>query len=129
MKDLSPVLFEDSPSSSPCLLVPEGVCAAGGAFEVFGTSVEEAVREMRFRIEQKTKLTASAGERKATLEIKLFLLSKMVIFNFSLKLSVLLYLCLFPCVFIFCFAPSSLLFEQLLHYINSFFTQNKTAHQ
>lgn len=62
VKDLSPVLFEDSPSSSPCLLGPEGACdAAGGAFEVFGTSVEEAVREMRFRIEQKTMLTASAG--------------------------------------------------------------------
>lgn len=66
MKDLSPVLFEDSPSSSPCSLVPEGVCAAGGACEVFGKSVEEAVREMRFRIEQKTTLTASAGERNAT---------------------------------------------------------------
>ncbi|KAM7416453.1 hypothetical protein PAMA_018487 [Pampus argenteus] len=61
MKDLSPVLFEDSPTSSPCFLGPEGVGAAGGAFEVFGTSVEEAVREMRFRIEQKTMLTASAG--------------------------------------------------------------------
>uniref|UniRef100_A0A3Q1HH60 DNA polymerase kappa n=1 Tax=Anabas testudineus TaxID=64144 RepID=A0A3Q1HH60_ANATE len=59
--NLSPVLFEDSPSSSPCLLSPEGVRASGGAFEVFGTSVEEAVREMRFRIEQKTTLTASAG--------------------------------------------------------------------
>ncbi|PWA19583.1 hypothetical protein CCH79_00006777, partial [Gambusia affinis] len=51
--DLSPVLFEDSPVSS------EG--DAGGPFEQFGTSVEEAVREMRFRIEQKTTLTASAG--------------------------------------------------------------------
>ncbi|XP_051279625.1 DNA polymerase kappa [Dicentrarchus labrax] len=61
MKDLSPVLFEDSPSSSPCLPGSEGVSAAGGAFEVFGKSVEEAVREMRFRIEQKTMLTASAG--------------------------------------------------------------------
>ncbi|XP_077988408.1 DNA polymerase kappa-like [Glandiceps talaboti] len=29
--------------------------------EVFGTSAEEAVRELRFRIEQKTQLTASAG--------------------------------------------------------------------
>lgn len=64
VRDLSPVLFEDSPSSSPCLLGPEGVSAAGGAFEVFGTSVEEAVREMRFRIEQKTMLTASAGGKK-----------------------------------------------------------------
>uniref|UniRef100_A0A674PB39 DNA polymerase kappa n=1 Tax=Takifugu rubripes TaxID=31033 RepID=A0A674PB39_TAKRU len=53
--DLSPVLFDDSPSSFLC-------CEdAGSAFEIFGTSVEEAVREMRFRIEQKTLLTASAG--------------------------------------------------------------------
>uniref|UniRef100_A0A673BYX8 DNA polymerase kappa n=1 Tax=Sphaeramia orbicularis TaxID=375764 RepID=A0A673BYX8_9TELE len=45
-KGLSPDLFEDSPSSSPVFV---------------GTSVEEAVREMRFRIEQRTRLTASAG--------------------------------------------------------------------
>ncbi|XP_008417080.1 DNA polymerase kappa [Poecilia reticulata] len=51
--DLSPVLFEDSLVSS------EG--DAAGSFEQFGMSVEEAVREMRFRIEQKTTLTASAG--------------------------------------------------------------------
>uniref|UniRef100_A0A674ER63 DNA polymerase kappa n=1 Tax=Salmo trutta TaxID=8032 RepID=A0A674ER63_SALTR len=44
------------PSSSPCLQD-----AAGGEVEVFGTCAEEAVREMRFRIEQKTSLTASAG--------------------------------------------------------------------
>jgi len=31
-------------------------------YEVFGISPEEAVREMRFRIYQKTFLTASAGE-------------------------------------------------------------------
>ncbi|XP_068615404.1 DNA polymerase kappa-like, partial [Brachionichthys hirsutus] len=60
-KDLSPLLFEESPSSSPCLLGSEDAAAAGGAFEVFGKSVEEAVKEMRFRIEQKTTLTASAG--------------------------------------------------------------------
>ncbi|XP_054466779.1 DNA polymerase kappa [Anoplopoma fimbria] len=59
--DLSPVLFEDSPSTSLCLFDSEGVDAAGSAVEVFGTSVEEAVREIRFRIEQKTMLTASAG--------------------------------------------------------------------
>uniref|UniRef100_A0A671TQK1 DNA polymerase kappa n=1 Tax=Sparus aurata TaxID=8175 RepID=A0A671TQK1_SPAAU len=59
--NLSPVLFEDSPSSSPCLLDSTGFGAAGGGFEVFGKSAEEAVREMRFRIEQKTMLTASAG--------------------------------------------------------------------
>ncbi|XP_050965057.1 DNA polymerase kappa isoform X2 [Labeo rohita] len=52
---LSPVLFEDSPSSSPSLSGPDRKS------EVFGTSAEEAVREMRFRIEQKTSLTASAG--------------------------------------------------------------------
>ncbi|KAK2911764.1 hypothetical protein Q8A67_003897 [Cirrhinus molitorella] len=52
---LSPVLFEDSPSSSPSLSGPDRKA------EVFGTSAEEAVREMRFRIEQKTSLTASAG--------------------------------------------------------------------
>ncbi|XP_037536999.1 DNA polymerase kappa [Nematolebias whitei] len=56
--DFSPVLFDDSPASTPCLSGSEG---AGDKFEVFGTSVEEAVREMRFRIEQKTMLTASAG--------------------------------------------------------------------
>ncbi|XP_020506606.2 DNA polymerase kappa isoform X1 [Labrus bergylta] len=54
-KDFSPVLFEDSPSSSPD---SEGVNTTA---VVFGKSVEEAVREMRFRIEQKTMLTASAG--------------------------------------------------------------------
>lgn len=59
--DLSPVLFEDSPTSTPCLSGSEG--GAGDKCEVFGTSVEEAVREMRFRIEQKTLLTASAGEK------------------------------------------------------------------
>ena len=64
MKDLSPVLFEDSPISSPCLLGSEDFGAAGGGLEVFGKSAEEAVREMRFRIEQKTMLTASAGEGK-----------------------------------------------------------------
>uniref|UniRef100_A0A3Q3FUD8 DNA polymerase kappa n=1 Tax=Kryptolebias marmoratus TaxID=37003 RepID=A0A3Q3FUD8_KRYMA len=57
--ELSPVLFEDSPTSSPHLPGSEG--GAGGRSEVFGLSVEEAVREMRFRIEQKTMLTASAG--------------------------------------------------------------------
>lgn len=55
--DLSLVLFEDSPNSSL-----ESVNASSGAFEVFGLSDEEAVREMRFRIEQKTMLTASAGK-------------------------------------------------------------------
>ncbi|KAF4112993.1 DNA polymerase kappa [Onychostoma macrolepis] len=53
--ELSPVLFEDSPSSSPSL------SGADRKAEVFGMSAEEAVREMRFRIQQKTSLTASAG--------------------------------------------------------------------
>lgn len=60
--ELSPVLFEDSPNSSLCLLDPEQVSASSSTFKVFGLSVEEAVREMRFRIEQKTMLTASAGK-------------------------------------------------------------------
>ncbi|XP_039614354.1 DNA polymerase kappa isoform X2 [Polypterus senegalus] len=51
---ISPVLFEDSPPSS-LNTAPEQ------KHIVFGISAEEAVREMRFRIEQKTSLTASAG--------------------------------------------------------------------
>ncbi|KAM4616048.1 DNA polymerase kappa [Polymixia lowei] len=61
VEDLSPLLFEDSPATSPCLLSSGEEGVAGGGFEVFGTSAEEAVREMRFRVEQKTTLTASAG--------------------------------------------------------------------
>ncbi|XP_077417140.1 DNA polymerase kappa [Vanacampus margaritifer] len=61
VKGFSPVLFEDSPSSSQGLSSSEAADATGKAAEVFGMSVEEAVREMRFRIEQKTTLTASAG--------------------------------------------------------------------
>lgn len=67
VRELSPVLFEDSPGSSPSPVGPEGVHAPADDFEVFGTSVEEAVREMRFRIEQKTMLTASAGEQETSL--------------------------------------------------------------
>lgn len=55
---LSPVLFDDSPSSFTTS--PE----TDGKVEVFGTGPEEAVREMRFRIERKTTLTASAGNTK-----------------------------------------------------------------
>ncbi|XP_062399214.1 DNA polymerase kappa [Sardina pilchardus] len=55
VEDLSPVLFDDSPTEFG--QVPDQL----GSAEVFGTSAEEAVREMRFRIEQKTTLTASAG--------------------------------------------------------------------
>ncbi|XP_061906879.1 DNA polymerase kappa-like isoform X2 [Entelurus aequoreus] len=61
VKGFSPVLFEDSPSSSEALSSSGAGNATGPATEVFGASVEEAVREMRFRIEQKTMLTASAG--------------------------------------------------------------------
>ncbi|XP_041956006.1 DNA polymerase kappa isoform X2 [Alosa sapidissima] len=55
VEDLSPVLFDDSLTEFG--QVPDQL----GSAEVFGTSAEEAVREMRFRIEQKTSLTASAG--------------------------------------------------------------------
>ncbi|XP_037115834.1 DNA polymerase kappa isoform X1 [Syngnathus acus] len=61
VKGFSPVLFEDSPNSSQSLSSPEAADATGKTAELFGTSVEEAVKEMRFRIEQKTMLTASAG--------------------------------------------------------------------
>ncbi|XP_053557369.1 DNA polymerase kappa isoform X2 [Bombina bombina] len=66
---VSPVLFEDSPG----LLFDQNVVISEQSKNeqngkqltetmlVFGTSAEEAVREMRFRVEQKTKLTASAG--------------------------------------------------------------------
>lgn len=56
VEGLSPVLFDDSLSDFA------GIPDPFGNAEVFGTSAEEAVREMRFRIEQKTSLTASAGE-------------------------------------------------------------------
>ncbi|XP_062368930.1 DNA polymerase kappa isoform X2 [Cinclus cinclus] len=54
----SPELFEDNTflmhdDLGQCLSVENSV--------VFGTSAEEAVKEIRFRIEQKTQLTASAG--------------------------------------------------------------------
>ncbi|XP_069793580.1 DNA polymerase kappa isoform X1 [Narcine bancroftii] len=57
----SPLLFKDSP---PMLSQLEPVhCAVQQTKEpiVFGVTAEEAVKEMRFRIEQTTKLTASAG--------------------------------------------------------------------
>lgn len=65
---ISPLLFEDSP---PDLQSPGNPSQVN--FEepnnpqihqnsiVFGTSAEEVVKEIRFRIEQKTTLTASAG--------------------------------------------------------------------
>ncbi|XP_050009707.1 DNA polymerase kappa [Alexandromys fortis] len=65
---ISPLLFEDSPPD----LQPEGNPSQLNSEEqsnlqilqnsvVFGTSAEEVVKEIRFRIEQKTTLTASAG--------------------------------------------------------------------
>ncbi|NXK39853.1 POLK polymerase, partial [Piprites chloris] len=51
----SPVLFEDHTS----LLKQRGQSVENSV--VFGTSAEEVVKEIRFRIEQKTQLTASAG--------------------------------------------------------------------
>lgn len=55
----SPVLFEDNTS-----LMDDSVEQRGLSMEntvVFGTSPDEVVKEIRFRIEQKTQLTASAG--------------------------------------------------------------------
>ncbi|NWI56881.1 POLK polymerase, partial [Calyptomena viridis] len=55
----SPVLFEDNTS-----LTDEHLEQRGQSMEnsiVFGTSAEEVVKEIRFRIEQRTQLTASAG--------------------------------------------------------------------
>ncbi|XP_075266967.1 DNA polymerase kappa isoform X1 [Opisthocomus hoazin] len=55
----SPVLFEDS---TPLMDdAPEQKRQSVGNLVVFGTSAEEVVKEIRFRIEQKTQLTASAG--------------------------------------------------------------------
>ncbi|XP_048477184.1 DNA polymerase kappa [Rhincodon typus] len=73
--DISPILFEDSPpvlsqqrSAQSELLQTDPYLQTNGREShqqkeviVFGVTAEEAVREMRFRIEQKTKLTASAG--------------------------------------------------------------------
>lgn len=67
-RSISPLLFEDSPPD----LQPPGNTSQVSAEEqnnpqipqnsvVFGTSAEEVVKEIRFRIEQKTTLTASAG--------------------------------------------------------------------
>ncbi|XP_073933373.1 DNA polymerase kappa isoform X2 [Castor canadensis] len=67
-RSISPLLFEDSPPD----LQPPGNSFQANFEEqnnsqilqnsiVFGTSAEEVVKEIRFRIEQKTALTASAG--------------------------------------------------------------------
>ncbi|NXT47770.1 POLK polymerase, partial [Pluvianellus socialis] len=55
----SPVLFEDSTPLRDDH--PEQRDPSVENLVVFGTSAEEVVREIRFRIEQKTQLTASAG--------------------------------------------------------------------
>ncbi|NWT94887.1 POLK polymerase, partial [Urocynchramus pylzowi] len=55
----SPVLFEDSTSLMDDDLEQRGLSVENSI--VFGTSAEEVVKEIRFRIEQKTQLTASAG--------------------------------------------------------------------
>ncbi|XP_065517211.1 DNA polymerase kappa isoform X2 [Lathamus discolor] len=65
----SPVLFEDS-----TLLIndhPEQRDQLVENSVVFGTSAEEVVKEIRFRIEQKTQLTASAGIAPNTLLAKM----------------------------------------------------------
>ncbi|XP_032704174.1 DNA polymerase kappa isoform X2 [Lontra canadensis] len=67
-RSISPLLFDDSPPD----LQPQGNPLQVNSEEqnnpqllqnsiVFGTSAEEVVKEIRFRIEQKTTLTASAG--------------------------------------------------------------------
>lgn len=55
----SPELFEDSTSVEDDHSGQRDQSLKN--FVVFGTSAEEAVKEIRFRIEQKTQLTASAG--------------------------------------------------------------------
>ncbi|XP_045053850.2 DNA polymerase kappa isoform X2 [Desmodus rotundus] len=66
-RSISPLLFEDSP---PDLQPPRNTSQVNSEQNnpqtvqnsvVFGTSAEEVVKEIRFRIEQKTTLTASAG--------------------------------------------------------------------
>ncbi|XP_006901502.1 PREDICTED: DNA polymerase kappa [Elephantulus edwardii] len=64
----SPLLFEDGPpdlqsQGIPCQvnLVEQNDLQVLQNSVVFGTSAEEVVKEIRFRIEQKTTLTASAG--------------------------------------------------------------------
>lgn len=55
----SPVLFEDNTSLMDDEHEQRGLSVENSV--VFGTSAEEVVKEIRFRIEQKTQLTASAG--------------------------------------------------------------------
>lgn len=66
--DVNMLLQESATDGDVPAELTEELCAqcnkkrASVRVEVFGLSVEEAVREMRFRIEQKTRLTASAGK-------------------------------------------------------------------
>ncbi|XP_078071047.1 DNA polymerase kappa isoform X2 [Mustelus asterias] len=75
-EDISPILFEDSPpilsqqgsvqcevqqTDPPLQSIEKELRQQQKETIVFGVTAEEAVREMRFRVEQKTKLTASAG--------------------------------------------------------------------
>ncbi|NXD12575.1 POLK polymerase, partial [Nothocercus nigrocapillus] len=55
----SPLLFEDTTSLAGDHCEQRSPSAANSV--VFGISAEEVVKEIRFRIEQKTRLTASAG--------------------------------------------------------------------
>lgn len=55
----SPVLFEDNTSLMDDDPQQRDLSVENSV--VFGTSAEEVVKEIRFRIEQKTQLTASAG--------------------------------------------------------------------
>ncbi|XP_025913149.1 DNA polymerase kappa isoform X1 [Apteryx mantelli] len=55
----SPLLFEDNASLTDDHPEQRGPSVVNSV--VFGTSAEEVVKEIRFRIEQKTRLTASAG--------------------------------------------------------------------
>ncbi|NXG30314.1 POLK polymerase, partial [Dromaius novaehollandiae] len=55
----SPLLFEDNTSLTDDHPEQRGPSAVNSV--VFGNSAEEVVKEIRFRIEQKTRLTASAG--------------------------------------------------------------------
>ncbi|XP_057286934.1 DNA polymerase kappa isoform X2 [Pezoporus wallicus] len=65
----SPVLFEDS--TPPINDHPEQRDQLVENSVAFGTSAEEVVKEIRFRIEQKTQLTASAGIAPNTLLAKM----------------------------------------------------------
>nr|XP_033785191.1 DNA polymerase kappa isoform X2 [Geotrypetes seraphini] len=58
---ISPVLFEDNTLHANEDNAKQNTPSLAEHSIIFGISVEEAVKEIRFRIEQKTTLTASAG--------------------------------------------------------------------